>query len=133
MASKFLSCIVLACAVSLSYAAERCDAAFTEQYHDCVRIVDSLRPDKGGRRAYSQWTARNSRRVRPAGCKGSCTESRRPAHAVTSASGATAGRGAGTAEVASQGIVSQSRVRSGAGPGRRQQALAWRAPDRSLD
>src|SRR6266436_10408902 len=48
MASKFLSCIVLACAVSLSYAAERCDAAFTEQYHDCVRIVDSLRPDKGG-------------------------------------------------------------------------------------
>jgi len=48
MASKFLSCIVVACAVSLSYAAERCDAAFSEQYHDCVRIADSLRPDKGG-------------------------------------------------------------------------------------
>lgn len=48
MSSKFLSCILVACAVSLSYAAEGCDASFTEQYHDCVRIVDSLRPDKGG-------------------------------------------------------------------------------------
>jgi len=25
-----------------------CDASFTEQYHDRARIVDSLRPDKGG-------------------------------------------------------------------------------------
>jgi len=48
MSSKFLSCIVLACAVSLAHAAEGCDASFTEQYHDSVRIVDSLRPDKGG-------------------------------------------------------------------------------------
>jgi hypothetical protein len=48
MSSKFLSCIVVACAFSLSHAAEGCDASFTEQYHDCVRIVDSLRPDKSG-------------------------------------------------------------------------------------
>src|SRR4029077_9872017 len=48
MSSRFLSCILVACAVSLSYAAEGCDASFTEQYHDCARIVDSLRPDKGG-------------------------------------------------------------------------------------
>jgi hypothetical protein len=48
MSSRFLSCIVVACAVSLSCAAEGCDASFTEQYHDCVRVVDSLRPDKGG-------------------------------------------------------------------------------------
>jgi hypothetical protein len=48
MSSKFLSCIVVACAVSLAHAAEGCDASFTEQYRDCTRIVDSLRPDKGG-------------------------------------------------------------------------------------
>jgi hypothetical protein len=48
MSSKFLSCILVACAVSLSHAAESCDASFTEQYHDRARIVDSLRPDKGG-------------------------------------------------------------------------------------
>jgi hypothetical protein len=48
MSSKFLSCIVVACAVSLCHAAEACDASFTEQYHECVRIVDSLRPDKSG-------------------------------------------------------------------------------------
>jgi hypothetical protein len=49
MWSKFLSCIPVACAVSLSHAAVGCDASsFTEQYHNGVRIVDSLRPDKGG-------------------------------------------------------------------------------------
>jgi hypothetical protein len=48
MSSKFLSCILVACAVPLSHAAVGCDASFTEQYHDGVRIVDSLRPDKGG-------------------------------------------------------------------------------------
>jgi alkyl sulfatase BDS1-like metallo-beta-lactamase superfamily hydrolase len=48
MSSQFLSCLLLACAVSLSYAAEGCDASFTEQDHDCARIADSLRPDKGG-------------------------------------------------------------------------------------
>lgn len=25
-----------------------CDSAFLQSYHECVRIVDSLRPDKGG-------------------------------------------------------------------------------------
>jgi alkyl sulfatase BDS1-like metallo-beta-lactamase superfamily hydrolase len=48
MSSKFLRCILVACSVSLSYAAEGCDVSLTEQYHDCVRIVDSLCPDKGG-------------------------------------------------------------------------------------
>jgi hypothetical protein len=48
MSSKFLSCILVACAVSLAHAAESCDASFTEQYHERARIVDSLRPDKGG-------------------------------------------------------------------------------------
>jgi hypothetical protein len=47
MSSKFLSCILVACAASLSHAAESCDASFTQQYHDRARIVDSLRPDKG--------------------------------------------------------------------------------------
>src|SRR5580700_6529271 len=48
MSSKFLSCILVVCAVSLSHAAESCDASFTQQYHERARIVDSLRPDKGG-------------------------------------------------------------------------------------
>ena len=42
MSSKFLTCIPVACAVSLSYAAEACDASFADQYHDCLRIVDSF-------------------------------------------------------------------------------------------
>ena len=25
-----------------------CDSAFMQSYHECVRIVDSLQPDKGG-------------------------------------------------------------------------------------
>lgn len=45
---KFLSCLVIACAVSFAPAAEVCDASFTEQYRDSLRIVDSLRADKGG-------------------------------------------------------------------------------------
>ncbi|HWS70123.1 MAG TPA: hypothetical protein VN325_45755 [Steroidobacteraceae bacterium] len=48
MSRKFLSCIVVACALSLARVAEGCDASFAGQYHDCLRIVDSLRPDKGG-------------------------------------------------------------------------------------
>jgi hypothetical protein len=48
MSPQFLSCILVVCAVSLSQAAKSCDASFTEQYHDRARIVDSLRPDKGG-------------------------------------------------------------------------------------
>jgi hypothetical protein len=36
------------CAASLSDASQSCNRSFTEQYRDCVRIVDSLRPDKGG-------------------------------------------------------------------------------------
>lgn len=33
---------------ALSWCGDSLHCSFTEQYHDCVRIVDSLRPDKGG-------------------------------------------------------------------------------------
>ena len=46
--SKLLSCLVITCAVSFAHAAEACDASFAEQYRDSLRIVDSLRADKGG-------------------------------------------------------------------------------------
>jgi hypothetical protein len=48
MSLKFISCILIACAVPLSHAAEGCDASSAAQYHESVRIVESLRPDKGG-------------------------------------------------------------------------------------
>jgi hypothetical protein len=35
-------------AVSSAHAATPCDEAASSQYRDCVRIVDSLRPDKAG-------------------------------------------------------------------------------------
>ena len=35
-------------ASSAVYADAACDAGFVQKFHDCVRIVDSLRPDKGG-------------------------------------------------------------------------------------
>jgi hypothetical protein len=35
-------------AASAAYADSSCDAASMQQYRDCVRIVDSLRPDKSG-------------------------------------------------------------------------------------
>jgi len=82
MSSRFLSYVLLACAASLSDASQSCDRSFTEQYRDCVRIVDSLRPDKGGQaRVFapdgSEFTDR------PGGCKDSCTRCRRPACAAT--------------------------------------------------
>jgi hypothetical protein len=48
MLSKFLSCLVITYAVSFAHAAEACDAPFTDQYRDSLRIVDSLRADKSG-------------------------------------------------------------------------------------
>ncbi|HYL00219.1 MAG TPA: hypothetical protein VEU78_03425 [Steroidobacteraceae bacterium] len=48
MSPRLVSFILIACGASLSYASESCDRSFTEQYRECVRIVDSLRPDKGG-------------------------------------------------------------------------------------
>jgi hypothetical protein len=68
MSPKFLSCILVACGVSLSQAAVDCDASFTEQHRDGVRIVDSLRPDKGGQaRVFavdgSEFTAGQARRM----------------------------------------------------------------------
>jgi hypothetical protein len=47
--SKFTLAVMVACLVSSGvFASESCDAAFTRTFHDCVRIVDSLRPEKAG-------------------------------------------------------------------------------------
>jgi hypothetical protein len=47
--SKYTLPVVVACLVSTGVlASEGCDAAFTKTFHDCVRIVDSLRPEKTG-------------------------------------------------------------------------------------
>jgi len=73
MWSKFLSCILVACAVSLSYAAEACDASFTEQYHDCVPIVDPSRPDSEFTAGQARWLQGQLHRV-----AARCTVTRRP-------------------------------------------------------
>src|ERR1700730_7431759 len=47
--SKYTLPVMLACLVSSGvFASESCDPAFTRTFHDCVRIVDSLRPEKAG-------------------------------------------------------------------------------------
>lgn len=47
--SKFTLPVLVACLVSSgAFATEGCDPAFTRTFHDCVRIVDSLRPEKAG-------------------------------------------------------------------------------------
>lgn len=56
-------------ASSSLYASERCDRSFLQQYHDAARVVDSLRPDKGGQmRVYatdgSEFTAGQVRWMR---------------------------------------------------------------------
>jgi hypothetical protein len=50
MPVKFFSYILLVCGLALSCesASAGCDASFNEQYQASARIVDSLRPDKGG-------------------------------------------------------------------------------------
>jgi hypothetical protein len=49
MSSRVMMCAVVAClAASAAYADGGCDTASIQQYHDCIRIVDSLRPDKAG-------------------------------------------------------------------------------------
>jgi hypothetical protein len=41
--------VVVSCLVSSGvFASDDCDATFTRTFHDCVRIVDSLRPEKAG-------------------------------------------------------------------------------------
>ena len=41
--------IYAAClAATASYAADICDAGLMQQYRDCARIVDTLRPEKSG-------------------------------------------------------------------------------------
>lgn len=44
----FISAVVSCLASWALHASEGCDAAFVAQYHDSLRLVDSLRPDKGG-------------------------------------------------------------------------------------
>lgn len=49
MLSKFVLSLTIAClATSTAYASTGCDETFTQSFHECVRIVDSLRPDKAG-------------------------------------------------------------------------------------
>jgi len=48
MLFKFSSGLVVMCAVCVAYAAEGCDASFSQQYRESVRLVDSLHPDKAG-------------------------------------------------------------------------------------
>lgn len=49
MSSRFMLPLAVAClAASAVYASTGCDDAFTWSFHECVRMVDSLRPDKGG-------------------------------------------------------------------------------------
>jgi hypothetical protein len=47
--SKYTLPVVVACLVSSGvFASDSCDSDFTRTFHDCVRIVDSLRPEKAG-------------------------------------------------------------------------------------
>lgn len=50
MPLKLLSHVLLMCGLALSPApaSAGCDASFTEQYQAAARVVDSLRPEKGG-------------------------------------------------------------------------------------
>lgn len=49
MSKKILIALAAAClAASVGFANESCDPSFNQQYHDYLRIVDSLRLDKPG-------------------------------------------------------------------------------------
>jgi hypothetical protein len=49
MLSRVVIVATVACLVaSAAYAGNGCDSAALQQYRACARIVDSLRPDKGG-------------------------------------------------------------------------------------
>jgi hypothetical protein len=49
MSYRIVLPLVIAClATSAVYAGTGCDETLTQSFHECVRIVDSLRPDKGG-------------------------------------------------------------------------------------
>jgi hypothetical protein len=50
MSGKIVVWMASACAwvATAAYAGAPCDGASAEQYRDCVRLVDSLRPDKAG-------------------------------------------------------------------------------------
>jgi hypothetical protein len=49
MLSRVVIVVTVAClAASAAYADSGCDSATVQRYRACARIVDSLRPDKGG-------------------------------------------------------------------------------------
>jgi hypothetical protein len=49
MSTRVVIGVAVAClAASAASAGTGCDAQWIQQYHDCLRIVDSLRPEKAG-------------------------------------------------------------------------------------
>ena len=49
LSKKILICLAVIClASSILRADEGCDAGFIQQYNDCLRLVNSLQPDKSG-------------------------------------------------------------------------------------
>jgi hypothetical protein len=49
VSKKILLTLAAGClAASIGFAHESCDPGFNQQYHDCLRIVNSLRLDKPG-------------------------------------------------------------------------------------
>jgi hypothetical protein len=49
LSRRILLALTVTLLVSASlHATPGCDPTFVHSYHECVRIVDSLRPDKGG-------------------------------------------------------------------------------------
>jgi hypothetical protein len=48
MSAKAVVLAAVACVAAPAYAGSACDAVASQQYRDCVRIVDSLHPDKAG-------------------------------------------------------------------------------------
>ena len=48
MLSKVMVFAAVACLTTPAFAGSPCDVAASQQYRDCMRIVDSLHPDKAG-------------------------------------------------------------------------------------
>jgi hypothetical protein len=48
MSAKLVVLAAVACLATPAFAGSPCDGVSSQQYRDCVRIVDSLRPDKAG-------------------------------------------------------------------------------------
>lgn len=48
MSAKVVVLAAIACLATPAFAESPCDGVASQQYRDCVRIVDSLHPDKAG-------------------------------------------------------------------------------------